>query len=875
MNYKDTLRLPKTDFPLNLNREKEQTRYPELVKPAPQGDRPNFVLHDGPPYANGDIHVGHALNKILKDFIVRKQAVEGKTVQFTPGWDCHGLPIEQKVKNLGGSPLEIRKNCRGYALEQVERQKAQFKTLGIAADWDNPYLTLSPEFELNTYKALVQLLEQGLLYSSQKPVFWSWKARTALAEAEIEYKEVTTESAYVRFPTDYENPGRTDLLIWTTTPWTLPSNVMIAAAKCNYCQCKISDWNYVLVAENMVPELQANKIVGEVINVVRWEELENITIYSPVSTRKSFLHWTEVENKGTGFVHIAPGHGAEDYYLCQQRGIKHWPMPVGPDGCYTESVIGLVDKPLYLLEGKSVFEGNKLILEHLDNEGLLACTRKIEHSYPYCSRTDTPIIFRSTEQWFLKLSKLEQKAINNLEHTKFETKDRLLGMIKDRPDWCVSRQRTWGVPLAFFKNKRTGEVLPNFDKIIKVFEEKGIDAWWSEPAETFLNGENPELYDQVMDVLDVWFDSGLTWTTLENKADLYFEGNDQHRGWFQSSLWLSVALQGIAPYDQVISHGFVVDGNGQKMAKSKGNVVNPLDVVKKYGAEVLRYWVATTDYKKEVRCNNEILNRANEGYKKLRNTLRFLLANIDDTTPKEMPFDENGKSTLCVEDIWMLVDSNSVFRDVKRHFDAFDFHIGMSELVEFVNTRLSNIYMNMVKDRLYCDGNTERRLSTLFVMDNVFHGMLKLLAPILPYTVDEALFHYNGTGLIGYEFKELPEIRENWRDYNGDWSIVYWMMALNAFHEQFNKLKEQGVVKDTLEVLIEVDNPEQFPNMEDWFVVGGVGKGERLASFTVKNVTGDQAEHTFYINKSPHNKCNRCWKRNAKDELCERCQKTI
>jgi isoleucyl-tRNA synthetase len=872
MNYKDTLRLPKTDFPLNLKIDKEQARYPELIKvPANAADnlRADFVLHDGPPYANGDIHVGHALNKILKDFVVRRHSVAGRTVQFTPGWDCHGLPIE--LKQQGDSPLEIRKNCRQYALEQVERQKAQFKTLGVAADWDNPYLTLSPDFELNTYKSLVELLEKGLLYPSHKPVFWSWKARTALAEAEIEYKDVKTESAYVCFPTNFGNHGaqdgtRTDVLVWTTTPWTLPSNVLVAAGKCNYCRCKTGN-NYVLVAENRVVALQEQKVIGDVVEVVQWEQLKEIKIKSPLSDRHSMLIFTEVEDKGTGFVHIAPGHGQEDYQLTIQRGIKHWPMPVGPDGCYTESVNALVDKSLKL-EGVHVFDGNKIILEYLNNQGLLACTRKIEHSYPYCSRTETPIIFRSTEQWFLKLYGLEQDAVKSLKYTKFETKDRLLDMITNRPDWCVSRQRSWGVPLAFFKHKGTGNILCNFEQIIKVFEEKGVDAWWSEPVETFLpEGENPDLYDKVMDVLDVWFDSGLTWQTLNvNQANLYFEGNDQHRGWFQSSLWLSVGLRGIAPYEQVISHGFVVDGNGQKMAKSKGNVVNPLDVVKKYGAEVLRYWVATTDYKKEIRCNNEILNRASEGYKKLRNTLRFLIANIDDTTPKEMPADAEGRYTICPEDVWMLIEFQSVFESVDKYFREFNFHTGMSYLVEFVNTRLSNVYMNMVKDRLYCDGNTQRRLSTLFVMDTVFHGMLKLLAPILPYTVDEALFHYNGTGLIGHNFREFPE--HAYFDGIGDWSNVYWLTALAGFHEQFNKLKEQGIVKDTLEVLIETENTERFPNMEDWFVVGGIGAGERLAAFQVE-------DDVFYINKSPHNKCNRCWKRNAKDELCERCKQTV
>jgi len=907
---KNTLFLPKTDFPIQAKlTEREPLRYAKWTEEdvyhlMQTGKKEPFLLHDGPPYANGDIHVGHALNKILKDFIVKWNFFNGSPVEFTPGWDCHGLPIEQKVVDKTSQVVDVpskQDHCRTYAKSQVDGQREQFKSLGIVADWDRPYLTMWPDFELMVYKSLVDLLQKELLYTMTKPVPWSWKAETALAEAEIEYKDEACDSIYVLFPTDFQYslagwetvPENVKLLVWTTTPWTLPANEMVAAAEGFYCICKLDDplEQLVFVAKNRVEALQADGVIGDVIGMVESTDLKNIKVYKPLNCNKtSPLVWTDtVQDKGTGFIHIAPGHGQEDYQLAIWQGVREWAMPVSSKGCYTDEVQKLLE-PLKLgneLVGVHVLTANKMIVKALDTLGLLGATRQITHSYPYCSRTDTPLIFRSTPQWFLSLYKLEAQASSEVKNNvKFDTesaRERLLGMVKNRPDWCISRQRFWGVPLAFLRHKKDGGINMCCDKQLSLFATHGIETWWTRPIEDFCpDGVDPNEYEKVTDVLDVWFDSGLTWQILKGRqADLYLEGHDQHRGWFQSSLWLSVALTGKAPYKKVVTHGFVVDGKGEKMAKSKGNVVSPLEVTKEYGSEVLRYWVATTDYHKDLRINKEILGRCSEGYKKIRNTIRYLLANLDDS------FDPDTFAYLTEIDAWIMVSAAKVFDEVNDHFQNCEFHQGMHKLIEFINTRLSNIWMGCVKDTLYCDSKTDwRRKSAQYAVCGLLHGLLGLLAPIFTYTVDEALeytpewFRQGKDSIFKLDHSECAWSmckRVKLPSYI-DWDNI--LALIGKFHEAFDPLKQQGIVKEPLDVVLEAsDQSLSFARVTELFGVSGMWivpyrGGEVLAQFECD-------QKIYYIRRSIFGKCPRCWKRDViqnevdPTELCTRCKSVV
>lgn len=823
-SYKNSLHLPKTDMPINASLlSKEPSVYSKwyeenVYKRMQRDGKDPFVLHDGPPYANGDIHIGHALNKILKDFIVKFEYFKGRAIEFVPGWDCHGLPIEQKVKELESNPELFLDTCRKYAKSQIEIQINQFKSLGIIADWDNHYETMSFEFETMITNKLKELYDNGFLFQRKKPVYWSWKFKTALAEAEIDYREKVDESVYVAFKPNCVEHGA--FLVWTTTPWTLPANVAVAInPTMKYCLAKSPHVSYPLcIAEECFDRLKKHGIVEERISekTYTYEDFKDLKLIHPIYPDQTIpviaADFVNSE-KGTGFVHIAPGHGDEDYQLAIKNNLPIV-MPVGPDGVYCEGKY----KGLWIFEKGNSFNSNSIIFKDLKESDNFVCSEKISHSYPYCSRSDTPVIFRATNQWFLDLDKIRQtennplKCLEDVSFVPEVAKNRIIPMLKNRTDWCISRQRLWGVPI--------------------------------------FNSNN---------VLDVWFDSGLTWNILKDKvADVFIEGNDQHRGWFQSSLWLSTAIQGKSPYKKVITHGFVVDKNGQKMSKSKGNVITPDDVIKNYGVEVLRYWVASSDYTKELQISQETLQRSSEGYKKFRNTLRFLVAN--------MPELQVVNCELYPVDSWILQKSQVVFSQIKNLFENNLYYAAMQKLSEYINNDLSAIYLNSIKDRLYCGSNEERNPAIL-AMSKILKSLMILMAPLFTYTSQE-VFGYlpnwmkdNAKDIFDLTFLDLDIVESQLEEYK---------LILPVFYSSFDSLKSEGIVRETLDVLLESDGP-LFKGMEDFFVVSGVGpitNRSSLKEFICNGVN-------FKIVKSDLNKCQRCWKRNASDELCKRCQELV
>ena len=914
MNYKDTLLLPNTQFPMRGNLpEKEPKRYKawfaekdvykKMIEKR-QGAEKSFTLHDGPPYANGNIHIGHALNKILKDVIVKSHYFFGEDVRFVPGWDCHGLPIEQQVeKKLGEKkktiPITtIRRLCREHAEKFVRVQKEEFKALGIVADWDNPYKTLKFEFEADIYRTLCDIAGKGLLLERSKPVYWSWAAKTALAEAEVEYQDKEDYSIYVAFELDEAaktklSVDKAAMVIWTTTPWTLPSNVGISL---NPEEEYVLTSDGLIVAKVRYEAMREEEVIkGDIVKTFASTELENLKAKNPLNGRNSQIILGDhvLMDGGSGCVHTAPGHGEDDYRV----GLKYdleVVMPVDDSGLFDESVVRekLLPNPEEFV-GMHIFKSNEPILELL-GDALLKMS-KFRHPYPFCWRTHKPVIYRATKQWFIMMDKnagdntLRENALHNMKGVTFYPEsgiNRLNSMIENRPDWCISRQRDWGVPIAFFRDKTTDEVI--FDKnvlefIAKIFQEKGSDAWWDLDVKDLLDpssGYNPDNLEKVMDILDVWFDSGSTWrAVLESNeydagnypADMYLEGSDQHRGWFQSSLLISSSVNGIAPYKNVITHGFTMDKNGEKMSKSKGNVVAPNDIAKKYGVEILRLWVAMSDYQNDQKISDEILKQVGEQYRKIRNTLRFLLANIDDLDTI-MPIEE--MNTL---DKWILKEAKSVFDEVESNFRNYDFSKGLSTLNHFITVELSGTYLDISKDRLYCNAKDDKlRVSAQSAMALMAQKILTLTAPILTYTVDEVL-EYAPAVIKGQANDVFDLVYTPLESVTTDFDAEYFKEAREQFFETVDALKKDKRIKSTLEITLQTTSSKittvEKVDAEDWFTVSSIeteAKGEELASFTV-------AGENYKILASNEAKCPRCWKQKSRDEesLCERCSEVI
>lgn len=928
-DYKDTLILPSTNFPMRAKLpEKEGARYKvwqedayKLLSRKREGAS-TFTLHDGPPYANGHLHVGHALNKILKDFIVKLHYFNGSQVFYRPGWDCHGLPIEQQVsanfaeKNEKPTTLELRQACRDHAAKFVEIQRDEFLSLGVVGDFDNPYKTMDYKFEADIYKALVEIANKGLLTQRSKPIFWSWAAKSALAEAEVEYKEKKSDSIFVAFSLDpkaVENLGLGSLVtartpfvpIWTTTPWTLPSNVAIALHP---------DENYVLledgalVSSKRLDSLRARGLVsGAILKSFEAKNLERLEAINPLNGRPSVIilaSYVSLED-GTGAVHNAPGHGEDDYFCCLQYGLPVI-MPVDEGGLFDETVVkdGLF-RPSVAKEfvGMHIFKAQKRILELLENEGALLAHEELIHSYPHCWRTNKPVIFRATKQWFILMDTpfhegktLRGVALEALDGIKFypaSGANRLRTMLQNRPDWCLSRQRDWGVPIAFFLDKNTGE--PLLDSVVTshvatLFEKFGCDIWWAKDVASLLPDsfkDKASNYIKNLHILDVWFDSGSTWFAALASAggeaglypsSVYLEGSDQHRGWFQSSLLLSCAINHKAPFESLITHGFTVDEKGEKMAKSRGNVLAPSSIVGREGSEILRLWVALSDYHNDVKISPNILKQVADNYLKLRNTIRFLLANTHGL--ERLDFEN-----LSPLDGWILHEAKLAFDEIEARFFDYDFSKGFLVLNNFITASLSGIYLDVCKDSLYCDSKTSpKRLAIQTVFALLANRILHLLAPFLTYTIDEALEHAMGVikgaarNVFELEKLDLPPLPASF--FASEFEFL--LEARRLFNEKVDALKKDGTLKSSLELEIVICDSSCSDSLgfvlkpglvEDFLMVSGCRVGEypkdEIFCLALKGIR-------LVALRIAKAKCPRCWQFRVEDgDICARCLEVV
>ncbi len=916
MDYKDTLFLPTTDFamrgalpqnePARFKAWYEQRKIYEKMKAKRKGASVSFNIHDGPPYANGHLHIGHALNKILKDIITKTHYFFGEDIRYVPGWDCHGLPIEQQVEiKLGErkkslSKVQIRELCRQHAKEFIDVQRNEFKDMGILGDWDDPYLTLKFEFEAEIYKALCQIAKKGILIERSKPVFWSWAAKSALAEAEVEYKDKEDYSIFVAFDLSDEASAKigakgAKAVIWTTTPWTLPAN---GAISLNPNEIYALTSENLILAKPLVESLVSLGITkGEIVKEFKAAELEGLNAINPLNDRASKFILGEhvLMDGGTGLVHTAPGHGEDDYFVGLKYGIEVL-MPVDEGGCFDQT---LKTKKLFRadvvdeLVGMHIFKANERILQILGPA--LIKSGKFVHSYPHCWRTHKPVIYRATKQWFIAMDEpklsgktLRQVALEEIEKVKFYPQsgiNRLSSMIENRPDWCISRQRDWGVPIAFFRDKSTKE--PIFDEkilnnIYEIFKAKGADAWWQMEISELLpqdSGYRPENLEKVMDILDVWFDSGSTWKAVLQSgaydagkfpADMYLEGSDQHRGWFQSSLLLSCAINECAPYKSILTHGFTVDEKGQKMSKSVGNVVYPQEVAKSHGVEILRLWVAMSDYSTDLKISDNILKQVSEQYRKIRNTIRFLLASTSD-------LGEIETSNFTRLDRWILTRAANAFASAEAAFRNYDFSKGFNALLNFLSADLSGIYLDICKDRLYCDAPDEpRRRSAQSAIALITRALLPLIAPTLTYTIDEVMQF--APSIIKEGKEDVFDL--TYKPIEFDDFIEFDEILIKSrekFFELIDALKKDKIIKSTLELVLQTSSNEILSNdilgVADWFMVSDVDtlqSGPALAEFKIN-------DEIFRLVKSSKHKCPRCWKFNAKepDELCPRCAKVM
>lgn len=771
-DYKNTLNLPETGFPMRGDLAKrepgmlkhwyEQDLY-GIIRAAKKGKK-TFILHDGPPYANGSIHIGHSVNKILKDIIIKSKGMAGYDSPYVPGWDCHGLPIELKVEQLIGKPgekvsaAEFRQACRTYAAEQVEGQKADFIRLGVLGDWDHPYLTMNFDTEANIIRALGKIIANGHLHKGAKPVHWCTDCGSSLAEAEVEYYDKTSPSIDVAFNatdaaavaakfgvTDFTGP--VSLVIWTTTPWTMPANRAISLNPEIAYQLVQIEGQCLILAADLVESVMKRIGVASwnVLGECRGADLELLRFQHPFLAFDvpAILGDHVTLDAGTGAVHTAPGHGPDDYVIGQKYGLEV-ANPVGPNGCYLPGTYPTLD-------GLFVFKANDVIVELLREKGALLHVEKLVHSYPCCWRHKTPIIFRATPQWFISMDQkgLRQQSLSEIKGVKWIPdwgQARIETMVANRPDWCISRQRTWGVPMALFVHKETEVLHPRsvelMEAVAQRVEQHGIQAWWDlDPAE--LLGDEAADYVKVPDTLDVWFDSGSTSFSVVDarpefeghSADMYLEGSDQHRGWFMSSLMISTAMKGKAPYKEVLTHGFTVDGQGRKMSKSIGNTVSPQDVMNKLGGDILRLWVASTDYTGEIAVSDEILKRSADAYRRIRNTARFLLANLNGFNPET---DMVKPEEMVVLDRWAVGRALAAQQDIEQAYARYDFHEVVQRLMQFCSIEMGSFYLDIIKDRQYtakADGVARRSCQSALYF--IAEALVRWMAPIMSFTADE------------------------------------------------------------------------------------------------------------------------------------------
>ncbi|MFP2506186.1 isoleucine--tRNA ligase [Buttiauxella gaviniae] len=771
-DFKSTLNLPETGFPMRGDLAKREpgmlARWNDddlygIIRNAKKGKK-SFILHDGPPYANGSIHIGHSVNKILKDIIVKSKGLSGFDSPYVPGWDCHGLPIELKVEQLIGKPgekvsaAEFRAACRKYAAEQVDGQRADFIRLGVLGDWSRPYLTMDFKTEANIIRALGKIVGNGHLHKGAKPVHWCVDCRSALAEAEVEYYDKTSPSIFVSFQAvdaDAVNAkfgatqvdGPVSMVIWTTTPWTLPANRAVSLnAEFEYALVQV-DGQALIVAKDLLESVMKSAAITEwtVLGTAKGADLELTRYKHPFLDFDvpAILGEHVTLEAGTGAVHTAGGHGPDDYVISQKYNLEI-ANPVGPDGCYLPGTYEGLD-------GVQVFKANDLIVNILRDKGVLLHVEKLLHSYPHCWRHKTPIIFRATPQWFISMDQkgLRAQSLKEIKGVQWIPdwgQARIESMVANRPDWCISRQRTWGVPMSMFVHKDTEELHPRtlelMEEVAKRVEQDGIQAWWDLDPRDIL-GDDADNYTKVPDTLDVWFDSGSTHSSVVDvrpefnghAADMYLEGSDQHRGWFMSSLMISTAMKGKAPYRQVLTHGFTVDGQGRKMSKSIGNTVSPQDVMNKLGADILRLWVASTDYTGEIAVSDEILKRAADSYRRIRNTARFLLANLNGFNPET---DMVKPEEMVVLDRWAVSCAQDAQTDILAAYENYDFHEVVQRLMRFCSIEMGSFYLDIIKDRQYtAKPDSVARRSCQTALFHIAEALVRWMAPIMSFTSDE------------------------------------------------------------------------------------------------------------------------------------------
>jgi isoleucyl-tRNA synthetase len=902
-NYKNTLNLPRTEFPMKANlaarepemlRVWEEARLYQQIQKSREG-RELFVLHDGPPFANGDVHMGTALNKILKDFVVKSQTMLGKRAPYVPGWDCHGLPIEYKVvkESRGLSPLEIRKRSEAFAWKFINIQREQFKRLGVFGDWEHPYLTMAPKYEAEILRAFAVFVEKDLVYQSKKPVFWSTGAQTALAEAEVEYQERDDTTVYARFLLPPDQAAKIGLpadkqisvAIWTTTPWTLPANLAIAVDPDAEYEILGNEKERVIVARKLRDQFiqHTSFAPGNEATFVAGKQLVGLQAQHPFLDRKSTILAADfvTMDSGTGLVHIAPGHGEDDYWLGRANGLEIL-SPVDDHGRFTDEA-GLPN-----LTGKYVFDANVDIIKLLQERGVLLGQQNFHHSYPYCWRSKTPIIFRNVEQFFIRIDELRGKALDAV-HNKVKWipawgENRIAGTVESRPDWVISRQRSWGVPLPVFYSKDGQAILDA--KIIRnladLVAERGSNIWFeSSDADLAKKLGLPPGTTKRNDTIDVWIDSGVSHKAvcalhpeLRDPADMYLEATDQHRGWFQSSLMTSIALNNRAPYKICLTHGFVVDIDGKKISKSAA-YEKPMDVghfVEKHGADLVRLWASSIDYTADVPFSEEIFTRLGDTYRRIRNTLRILLGNLHDFDPQR---NSAPKESFGLIDRWILDRLANENANCRSAYENFQFHKVYHTLNDFCAVDLSSLYIDITKDWLYCDPpNSQRRRATQTAMHRILDTLCRLLAPILVFTADETWRHFGSDGSVHLQdFFEGDDL-----DYKAESLFHQALYIRKTLGPHIEQQRNRGVIGTSQEASVLVEYADEL--LDDWWL----SQTELLAQiFIVSDVSlVKQKSLRIEVTKTPYKKCARCWRHRpavgtSKEypDLCDRCESVV
>ena len=917
VDYAGTLNLPKTSFKMKANLAQKE---PMTVRDWNKGKiyekslregNEFFILHDGPPYANGDIHIGHALNKVLKDIILKYKRLRGYNSPYIPGWDTHGLPIEwkimeelgEKAKNM--TPIQIRQECKKYALKWIEKQKEEFVRLGILGNWDNPYITLKPEYEAEQLKVFKEIYENGYVYKGLKPVYWSPTTETALAEAEIEYKDVESNSIYVKFQglkdlTDRLGVDEASIVIWTTTPWTLPANLgVFLHPEFEYGLYKTEKGNLVVAKELAEAVFKIIDTPYELIKEFKGTELENTHYIHPFAGREGLVMVGDyvTVDAGTGAVHTAPGHGVDDYNYSRKYGLGIL-SPVDDKGHMT--------KEAGKYEGLFYAKANKMIVEDMEESGHLLHHSKFVHSYPHDWRSKKPVIYRATEQWFINVdeSDVRENALNALKDIEFVPewgKNRINAMLETRPDWTISRQRVWGVPIPLFYNTETNEVVYEseiMDRVIEMVKKEGTDIWWKYEAEEIIGEELLEKYNfkgiklrKERSIMDVWFDSGVSHRgvliprELPRPADMYLEGSDQHRGWFQSSLLTSIASTKDAPYKRVLTHGFVMDGQGRKMSKSLGNTIVPKDIIEKYGADILRLWVSSVDYREDVRISENILQQMSDAYRRIRNTARFLMGNLNEFNYAE---DKIEYKDMLEIDKWAMHKLEKLKETTTNHYDKYEFYSLFQEITYFCSIEMSSFYLDIVKDRLYCeDKNSLERRSAQTVLTEVLKVLVRVISPVLSFTADEIWER------IPEALKEETSVHlSSWIEANPEYKNEELDKKWKKIHELRKEVnrkleaeRQEGLIGHSLDamVLLNITNEEYIflkdyteGEVADLFIVSQVKfVNELLGNSEIEGIS-------IGVKKASGEKCERCWKydeevgkHSVHTDVCPRCASVL